>query len=271
MSALAAHYTGSGLVSAVTEALEREGLGAGTLAIDDVGAIAEFHTAGRAATLALADAAGLREGMRVLDAGCGAGGPALVLASQYGCSVTGVDLTPEFCRLAELFAERTALSDRVTIVEANVLELPFEDASFDAVWTMHVQMNVEDKPRLYGELRRVLVPGGTLAFWDIVRGDNREPLTFPVPWASEAGQSFVAGYDELREHVRAAGFEERLAEDGTDEAHAFMAMMEERFADGPPPLAVHLIVPNAPAKLAGFSENLRAGKLRLLRAVYTAV
>jgi MPBQ/MSBQ methyltransferase len=271
MSAIAEHYTGAGVVGAVTEALEREGLGSGPLTLDDVGPIAEFHTGGRGATLALADAAGLRGGMRVLDAGSGVGGPALVLAEQYGCTVTGVDLTPEFCRLAELFAERTGLSDRVTVREGNVLDLPFEDASFDVVWTMHVQMNVEDKPRLYRELRRVLVPGGTLACWDIVGGENREPLTFPVPWASEPEHSFVAGYDELRDHVRAAGFEERLAEDGTDEALAFVAMMEERFAEGPPPLALHLIVPNAPAKFAGFSENLRAGKLRLLRGVYTAV
>lgn len=270
MKATIEHYTGSGPVETVLAALEAAGLGSGPLSVDDVGAIAEFHTAGRAATLTLADAAGLAEGMRVLDAGAGAGGPALVLAAQYGCTVTAFDLTPEFCRLAEIFAERTGHADRVHVVNGNALSTPFADASFDAVWTQHAQMNIEDKPRLYRELRRVLVEGGTLALWDVVAGDG-SPLEFPVPWASDPATSFLAGYDELREVIGAAGFEERLVEDGTEEARAFVALMEERFAAGPPPLGVHLIVPNAKAKFDAYSRNLAAGRIRLFRGVFTAV
>jgi MPBQ/MSBQ methyltransferase len=264
------HYTGSGPVAAVVSALEAAGLGSGPLTLEDVAPISEFHTAGRAATLALADAAGLREGMRVLDAGGGVAGPAMVLASLYGCTVTSLDLTPEFCRLGELLVERTGHAERVTVVEGNALSPPFGDASFDAVWTQHAQMNIEDKPRLYRELRRVVVDGGTLAFWDVVAGDGT-PIHLPVPWASDSSQSFLAGFDELREIVRAQGFEERLAEDGTEEAFAFVKMMEERFAAGPPPLGMHLLVPNAPAKFESYDKNLREGKIRLLRGVYTAV
>jgi MPBQ/MSBQ methyltransferase len=269
MSATVDHYTGSGPYSTVVAALEANGLGSGRLSLEDIAPITEFHTAGRPATLTLAAAAGLKEGMRVLDVGAGVGGPAIVLALLYGCTVTALDLTPEFCRLAELFVERTGVGDRVTVVEGNALAPPFADASFDAVWTQHVQMNVEDKPRLYQELRRLLVHGGTLAFWDVVAGDG-SPIQFPVPWASEQGQSFLADPDELRELIKSAGFEEQLAEDGTEEALAFTAMMEERFAQGPPPLGMHLIVPNAPAKFESYGRNLREGKIRLLRAVYTA-
>ncbi len=270
MRTTAEHYAATGLVAAVEAALEAEGLGAGLLSVDDVGAIAEFHTAGRGATVALAEAAGLREGMRVLDAGAGAGGPALYLAAAHGCTVAAVDMTPEFCRLAELFARRTGLAERVTVVEGDVLALPFADGSFDAVWTQHVQMNIADKPRLYGELRRVLVHGGTLAFWDLVAAGDGD-VHVPVPWATEASQSHLAGFDDLRETVRAAGFDELVAEDGTDEARAFVALMDERLRDGPPPLGLHLIVPNAKERFDNYSRNLAEGRIRLIRGVYAAV
>lgn len=270
MSATIEHYSGSGPVASALAALEAAGFGSGPLTLDEVGALAEFHTAGRAATLTLADAAGLAEGMRVLDAGAGAGGPALVLAAHYGCTVTALDLTPEFCRLAEIFAERTGLADRVTVVEGNVLSTPFPDASFDAAWSQHVQMNIEDKARLYRELRRVLVDGGTFALWDIVAGDGT-PIHIPVPWASDPSQSFLAGFDELRETVRGAGFEERVAEDGTGEAIAFVELMGERMKDGPPPLGVHVLVSDWQTKFGNFGQNLAEGKIRLIRGVYTAV
>jgi SAM-dependent methyltransferase len=269
MTTLPAHYAESGLADSVLAAIERE-LGDGPLTVDQVGQVAEFHTAGRAATLALADAAGLRKGMRVLDAGAGAGGPALVLAERYGCRVTALDLTPDFCRLAQAFAERTGLADHVEVVQGDALKLPFADGSFDAVWTQHVQMNISDKPRFYRGLRRVLQKGGTLAFWDIVAGDGT-PIHLPVPWASEASQSFLAGFDELRKIVVAAGFAECLAEDGTDEARAFLRAVTEAMADGPPPLSVDLLIPNGPPKFESYGRNITEGKVRLLRGVYTAV
>jgi SAM-dependent methyltransferase len=264
------HYAGTeGPVERVLAALEREGLG-GALTVDDIAPVADFHTAGRAATLALADAAGMREGMRVLDVGAGVGGPALVLAARYGCSVTAVDLTPEFCRLARIFAERAGLGDRVTVLEGDALALPFDDESFDAAWTQHVQMNIADKPSLFRGIRRILRAGGTLAFWDIVAGDG-SPLHFPVPWASEPSQSFLVSYDELRGLVCAAGFEEVLAEDGTEEARAFAATIKRQTADGPPPLGLHLIVPDVKARVAGMTQNLDEGKIRVIRGVYRAV
>jgi SAM-dependent methyltransferase len=256
-------------VESVLAALEQQGL-TGPLTLDDIALVAEFHTAGRAATLTLADAAGLKEEMRVLDVGAGPGGPALVLASLYGCRVTAYDLTPEFCELAQILASRTGLAERVTVVQGDALALPFADASFDAAWSQHAQMNIADKPSLYRGIRRVLVGGGTLALWDIVAGDGG-PVHVPVPWASEPSQSHLAGFDELRETVRAAGFEERFAEDGTEEALAFMALMRERTKDGMPPVGMQLIVANIEEKMRNFTRNLEEGRVRLIRGVYTAV
>src|SRR5207253_2066153 len=83
----------------------------------------------------------------------GLGGPARTLASEIGCRVTVLDLTGAFCRAGELLTARTGLSDRVSFRQGDALAMPFPDASFDAVWTQHSSMNIDDKQRLYGEIR----------------------------------------------------------------------------------------------------------------------
>ena len=79
------------------------------------------------------------------------------------------------------------------------------------------------------------------------------------------------GYDELRGLVAAAGFEEVLAEDGTQEAHAFAALIKQQSEQGPPPLGLHLIVPDVQARVAGVTRNLDEGRIRVIRGVYRAV
>ena len=64
--------------------------------------------------------------------------------------------------------------------QADVTDLPFEDATFTLIFSQHVQMNVTDKALLYTEARRVLAAGGRLALWDIAAGEDGEP-GFPVP------------------------------------------------------------------------------------------
>ena len=76
---------------------------------------------------------------------------------------SGVDLTAEFVRIAEMLTQLTGLVGRVDYRQGSALDLPFEDMSFDVVWSQNVAMNIADRDRLYGEMRRVLKPGGKLA------------------------------------------------------------------------------------------------------------
>ena len=128
--------------------------------------------------------------MKVLDSGCGLGGSARYLALEHGCEVTGVDLTQEYVEAATALAGRVGLADQVTFRQGSALDLPFADNNFDAVWTEHVQMNIEDKHAFYRESLRVLKPGGVLMFHDIFRGDAGDPH-YPVPWAEESDQLLV--------------------------------------------------------------------------------
>jgi ubiquinone/menaquinone biosynthesis C-methylase UbiE len=81
---------------------------------------------------------------------------------------------------------------------------PFEDSSFDVVWTQHAAMNIADKPRLYAEISRVLRPGGSLALYDILAGPGGTPH-FPVPWAREPSHSFLIAPEALRALLEKTG------------------------------------------------------------------
>jgi ubiquinone/menaquinone biosynthesis C-methylase UbiE len=114
----------------------------------DLAPVDEFHGGQRQATIRLADLAGLRGGERVLDIGSGIGGPSRFLASRYGCQVEGIDLTAEFCRVAEMLTQRTGLTGKVGYRQGNALDLPFEEMTFDVVWSQNASMNIADRDRL---------------------------------------------------------------------------------------------------------------------------
>ena len=211
------YYGQPDLSANILAALQRAGKDLNALTRNDLAPFEEFHLRGRAATMELANLAGLSEGMAVLDVGSGIGGPARTLAAEFGCQVTGLDLTEEYCRAAEMLTGRVGLSDKVTIRQGDALDMPFDDEAFDLVWMQHMAMNIEDKERLFGEIRRVLRPGERLALYEIFAG-SITPLHFPVPWASDPAISFLVSPTEARQLLAAAGFRELVWTDVTGES-----------------------------------------------------
>jgi sarcosine/dimethylglycine N-methyltransferase len=114
-----------------------------------------------------------RPGERILDIGGGIGGPARWIAARFGCHVTSLDLTPEFCRAAEELNAATGLSDCVRVVEGSALDLPFAENAFDRAYSENVAMNIEDKRRFYAEALRVASPGGGVRLLPLRRGAER--------------------------------------------------------------------------------------------------
>src|SRR6185503_18468830 len=125
------HYSQGGLLERILAGLKSLGKDVAALTHEDLAPADEFHSNGRAATRALAELARIPAGSRVLDVGSGLGGPARFLAATCGCDVTGIDLTPEFCAVANELTRLTNLDDRTRFQVGNALELPFRDASFD--------------------------------------------------------------------------------------------------------------------------------------------
>lgn len=264
------HYGLGTLLEDILDGIARSGGDPDELDADSLATVEEFHTFGPAATAALAEAVGITNHDRVLDVGCGIGGPARTLARSYGCTVTGLDLTEEFCEAARDLNRRARLDDRIDIRNGNALELPFVDGEFSVVWTQHVSMNIEDKTRFYDELRRVVPSDGRLAFFDILAGPN-EPIHFPVPWANDPTTSHLASALETQAMVAAAGFRTRSWEDLTAQASKFYAESASIAAAGDRPLGIHLLISDAARKLGNLRRNAEEGRIIVVRCIADAV
>jgi SAM-dependent methyltransferase len=264
-----AHYTRGGLLDAILGALAAAGKDPEHPGPDDLVPVEEFHTLGRPATLALAEAAGLREGERVLDAGSGVGGPARTLAGTFGCTVTGVDATPELCEVAAELDRRTGLAGQVRVVAGDALALPFRDGAFDVAWTQHVSMNIADKARFFRELRRAIRPGGRLALFDVVAGPTR-PVRLPLMWAEDPSLNFLSTPEDLRRLLEELGFTILVWEDLSGPALAFYRMAAAATPAQVGPLSMNLLIPNLGVKVANMAVNLEEDRLRLLRCVARA-
>src|SRR5215469_5440679 len=261
------HYTSQDLGQVILAALKAAGKDIDRLTPDDLAPVDEFHGGQRPATIRLAELVGFTLSERVLDVGSGLGGPSRYLAWRYGCRVSGVDLTAEFCRVAEMLTRLTGLVGRVDYRQGNALDLPFADVSFDVVWSQNAAMNIADRDQLYREMHRVLRPGGKLALQEVAAGPGGLPH-FPVQWAREPGISFLLTPEATRRKLEAAGLKILIWQDTTD-ATLVSAQTRARHADSTqPPLGTHLILgPDWQMMARNSARNLEEGRTRLFNAV----
>jgi SAM-dependent methyltransferase len=141
--------------------------------------------------------------MYVLDLGCGLGGASRYLSAECGCRVAAIDLTPNFVEAARILTVRCGLAERIEFRQANALALPFQDDTFDHVWSSAVTMNIADKEGLGREVARVLKPGGRFSCNEIALGAGGAPV-FPLPWASEEESSFLVSPAVMRAALESA-------------------------------------------------------------------
>jgi len=253
----------------VLDALRDAGRDAERIAIDDLAGIDEFHALGRAATMALAELAGVGADARVIDVGAGLGGPARFLAGRLGAHVTAVEPTERFRRACAALTERAGLAERIAVADGTATDLPVPDASMDVAWMQAVAISVSDKAAMARELRRVLRPGGRLAFFDSTAGPAGEPH-FPLPWADGPEESFLTSAGELRSAFEAAGFEAVV---WNEQEGALAEIGQRRFEPTVDPALVGLglLMPDFEARMGNVGRSIGEGRLRLLQAVLRAV
>ncbi len=244
---------GKDSIESIQEALER---------------IEELHSRGRKATMELAQKAGLKENMRVLDVGSGIGGPARTLALEFGSHVTGIDLCQEYCQAAKIINQRLDLIEKIEIQQGNALKMPFDDGSFDFVMIQHVLMNIENKKCLFSQIRRVLRPKGLMAIYTICAGAI-SPIYFPVVWANDSTLSFLLTPQELFQLIIKSDFKEIFWEDDTSKIiEGFQRKKLKKSSTIPRPINFELVIPNIAEKRRNIIRNFTEGRIVVIQGVF---
>ena len=158
--------------------LERDGIALDGLTEEILKDYDQDHFGGLEAVDILAALAGIGAATHVLDVCSGMGGPARYLAHRLGCRVTGLDITKSRHEGSVRLTALVKLDHLVDFRLGNALDMPFADATFDVVIGQEAFAHVPDKPRLIAECARVVRPGGTIAFTDILRRDGLSAAEF---------------------------------------------------------------------------------------------
>jgi cyclopropane fatty-acyl-phospholipid synthase-like methyltransferase len=269
-ASISAHYGRVNLSEDIFDALQAAGRE--ITSYKDAMPFDQFHMRGTDATRELAQLAGLKKGQHVLDLGCGIGGSARMLAAEFGCRVTGVDLVEEFIRAATELTRRAGLAGQVIFRTGNMLDLPFEDNHFDAAWSQHTLMNIEDKPLLLAQIRGMLRSGGRLALYEVVEG-TAGPIHYPVQWASDASINFLLPADQLSNLIVDSGFERLHWQDVTQSClqwfQAIVTKMKHRPANAPRPLGINLVIGSSTAEKARNTvRNLQEDRIGVVYGVF---
>jgi ubiquinone/menaquinone biosynthesis C-methylase UbiE len=187
------------------------------------GTMEDFAAAAERLTRYLLDIAGVRDGQRVLDAGCGLGGTIASLNERHsGVVLTGLNIDP---RQVEHARERVAArpGNEVSFCVGDACNMPLPSASFDHVLAVECIFHFPDRKRFFAEARRVLKPGGRLTLCDFVPRFYLLPsLTIAKRYFSSHIEAATGPIDirctaaRYRALARASGFIQTHEEDITE-------------------------------------------------------
>ncbi len=259
--AVASHYEHGDLLNAIKLSLKKLNKTQHDVSIDDLAAVDEFHIGGRIATQNLLSQFDIAQHHHLLDIGCGLGGAARYVAQKHHNRVSGIDLTDEFVATGNELCAWANLQHNIKLYHGSALSMPFENASFDGAYMMHVAMNIEDKAGLFKEIHRVLDSGAWLGVYDVMRVQAGD-LLYPVPWAGEASTSHLASLENYKQVIESAGFEVLSQHNRQQFSLDFFKQLQEKNQanGGPPALGLHTLMQESTGiKIKNMIENISRG------------
>ncbi|GAA5829011.1 hypothetical protein JCM5353_000869 [Sporobolomyces roseus] len=171
----------------------------------------------------LALQAGLKPKFRVLDVGCGVGGPAREIARFADVEVVGLNNNAFQVGRANKYTEKAGLSDQVSFVKGDFMKLSeqFGPNSFDAVYAIEATCHAPSWEGVYGEIFKVLKPGGTFAMYEwcmTEKWDASNPVHKKIAHDIELGDGIpeMRSIDRCRQAIKTVGYEIVHEEDLAD-------------------------------------------------------
>jgi sterol 24-C-methyltransferase len=169
----------------------------------------------------LAHTIGIKENMKVLDVGCGVGGPAREIVKFTGCNVVGLNNNDYQIERATRYAEKEGLKDKLSFVKGDFMQMSFEDNTFDAVYAIEATVHAPSLEGIYSEIFRVLKPGGTFGVYEWLMTDaydNDNPHHREIRLGIEQGDG-ISNMEKISvalDAIKAAGFNLEFHEDLAD-------------------------------------------------------
>jgi 2-polyprenyl-3-methyl-5-hydroxy-6-metoxy-1,4-benzoquinol methylase len=187
--------------------------------------VAEASTA---MTQYLIERAGLAGCGRVLDIACGFGGTLRTLA-RMGCTLKGIDISRTCVERARAAAEEAGLEDRIEVELGDFHDIDSPVDSWDAVVCQEAIIHSPDREKVFAEVFRILRPGGTFAFSDILTGEEADTSMVAAAFA-RLGASVGATVGDYEDMARAAGFELSSVEERQGDITTHYDKLAERLA-----------------------------------------
>ncbi|KAK3705383.1 Delta(24)-sterol C-methyltransferase [Vermiconidia calcicola] len=164
---------------------------------------------------------GIREGMRVLDVGCGVGGPAREIAKFSGANIVGLNNNDYQIERATRYAEKEGLASQLSYAKGDFMQMDFPDNSFDAVYAIEATVHAPSLEGIYSEIFRVLKPGGVFGVYEWLMTDaydNSNPAHRSIRLGIEQGNG-ISNMEKVSvalDAMRTAGFSLEVNEDLAD-------------------------------------------------------
>ncbi|KAI9046962.1 hypothetical protein LZ554_009037 [Drepanopeziza brunnea f. sp. 'monogermtubi'] len=160
---------------------------------------------------------GIKDGDRVLDVGCGVGGPAREIAKFTGAHITGLNNNDYQIERAIRYAQKEGLSDQLNFVKGDFMQMSFAENSFDAVYAIEATVHAPSLEGVYSQVFRVLKPGGIFGVYewlmtDKYDNDNQHHREIRLGIELGDGISNMVKISEGIAAIKAAGFELELHE-----------------------------------------------------------